>query len=337
MQNNVDLLPYNSFGIDVKAKNFLEIHSEEQALQFFRTNNLQQTKLLILGGGSNILLRKDFEGLVIKNSIKGINVREGKEKIYIQVGAGENWHQFVLYCIRHHYAGIENLALIPGCVGASPMQNIGAYGMEVKEVIESVEAVRIADGKKRIFSKAECEFDYRSSIFKTREKDNYFITYVNFILSKTAAFRLDYGAIREELKTLGVEEGKESIGSIAEAVIRIRQSKLPDPKTIGNAGSFFKNPVIGKQEYEELRAAFPEVVAYPAGEDFKIAAGWLIEKAGFKGFREGNIGVHDKQALVLVNHGGGLGEDIYRLSERIINEIKSRFGIELEREVNVIN
>jgi UDP-N-acetylmuramate dehydrogenase len=336
MEENKDLSTLNTFGLYAKAAKFLSIESAEEAQAFFA--NPPKEEILILGGGSNILLKNDFKGIVVYNEIKGIHLEsEDVESVLIRANAGENWHEFVMYCIDKGYAGVENLSLIPGKVGASPMQNIGAYGVEVKEVIESVEAVSTLDGSFRIFSNAECDFDYRSSVFKTSLKGQYFITSVLFRLHKRPTFKTSYGAIQDQLAKMGIEENELTIKAVSDAVIAIRQSKLPDPKEIGNSGSFFKNPIIDLSKYEDLKKQYPEMPAYPAKEgSIKVAAGWLIEQAGWKGFREGDYGVHQKQALVLVNYGNATGEEIYGLSERIIESVKEKFGISLEREVNII-
>jgi len=337
MEENKDLSTFNTFGVSVKAAKFQAIESLEDARQFF--TNPPEEEILILGGGSNILLKNDFPGVVVYNAIKGIAIEsEDHESVVIRANAGENWHEFVLHCIKLGYAGIENLSLIPGKIGASPMQNIGAYGVEVKEVIESVEAVSTLDGSFRSFTNADCEFDYRSSVFKTRLKGKYFITSVLFRLQKKPTFRTSYGAIQDQLASMEIPESELSIKAISEAVIAIRQSKLPDPKEIGNSGSFFKNPIIPLNMFESLKEQHPEMPAYPAKEgSMKVAAGWLIEQAGWKGFRKGDYGVHQKQALVLVNYGNASGEEIYTLSERIIESVMEKFGVLLEREVNIIS
>ena len=336
MEENKDLKELNTFGLMAKAQKFIQINSINEAVEFFKKD--REESILILGGGSNILLKNDVEGIVVYNEIKGIQVvEENEDSLLLEVMAGENWHDFVTYCISKHYCGIENLSLIPGKVGASPMQNIGAYGVEVKDVIESVQAVSTIDGSQRVFSNEECEFDYRSSIFKTKEKGNYFITSVFFRLKKEADPKTSYGAIQDQLQKMGVEDRTPTIKEVSDAVISIRQSKLPDPKEIGNSGSFFKNPVVNRADYDRVIQEFPDVAAYELGNgEYKLAAGWLIEKAGWKGYREGDFGVHAKQALVLVNYGNAKGSDIYHLSERIISSIREKFGIELEREVNII-
>jgi UDP-N-acetylmuramate dehydrogenase len=333
IKHNVSLKSYNTFGIEVQTSSFVEVGSIDELKEVLKNNSKE---LLILGGGSNMLFTKDFDGLLIKNNIKGIEVvEENEDEIILKVGSGEVWRDFVMYCVSSNYAGLENLSLIPGTVGAGPMQNIGAYGVEVKDVIVSVEAFNLQDYSIRSFSTIECEFDYRSSIFKTSQKGKYFITAVVFQLSKKPRINSSYGAIEDELKKMGVVHP--SIQDVSRAVINIRQSKLPDPKEIGNSGSFFKNPVVDINKKNELLLKYPSMPYYLQKDGtFKIAAGWLIETAGWKGKRIDNYGVHEKQALVLVNYGGASGNEIYNLSEQIIDSIKTRFGIELEREVNII-
>ena len=338
MENNVNLKEFNTFGIEVFAQEFEILKSKVEAAHFFQTQDLEKKQFLILGGGSNLLLTEDFEGIVIYNKLKGLEIiEENEDTVLIKVGAGENWHEFVLQCINRGFSGVENLSLIPGNVGASPMQNIGAYGVEVKDLITEVEALNIATGEIQIFTNEECKFDYRSSVFKTTHKNQYFITAVNFLLSKKPEFNVSYGAINNQLKQHGVAPESLTIKAISDAVIAIRKSKLPDPSEIGNSGSFFKNPVVSKEFFEKLKKQFKDMPAYklPKG-DYKLAAGWLIEKTGWKGYTEGNYGVHKKQALVLVNYGGATGLEIYDLSERILLSVYEKFGVRLEREVNII-
>lgn len=332
-KHNISLKSYNTFGVEVQTSSFVEVNSINELKEVLKNN---QSELLILGGGSNILFTKDFKGLIIKNNIKGIDVVDDNDnEITLKVGSGEVWHDFVMYCVANNYAGLENLSLIPGTVGASPMQNIGAYGVEVKDVIMSVEAMHLKDFSIRNFSNAACDFDYRSSIFKTTQKGNFFITSVLFKLSKKPQINSSYGAIEDELKNMGVVNP--TIQDISKAVINIRQSKLPDPKEIGNSGSFFKNPVVDFNKKNELLLKYPSMPHYPQKDGtFKIAAGWLIETCGWKGKRVDDFGVHAKQALVLVNYGGASGTQIFNLSEEIIASVKNTFGIELEREVNII-
>ncbi len=336
VQKDVQLKPYNTFGIEATAKYFVEVSSIEQLKEILQNPDYQPIKRLILGGGSNMLLTKDFDGLVIKMSIKGMDVvKETEENIWIKAGAGVVWHDLVMHCVDQNYAGIENLSLIPGTVGAAPMQNIGAYGIEIKEVFEELEALEIETGEIRTFDKATCNFGYRESIFKHEAKGKYIILNVTFKLSKNPTFHLEYGAIRDTLAEMGVLEL--GIRAISDAVIHIRQSKLPNPAEIGNAGSFFKNPEIPNTQFEALKAQFPTIPSYPVnGTTTKVPAGWLIEQAGWKGQRFGNVGVHAKQALVLVNYGGGKGEEIKDLSQKIQASVKEKFGIQLSAEVNFI-
>ncbi len=334
-QQNVSLKPYNTFGIEAKATAFFEFTSLE-ALQEALSEKKPDQELLILGGGSNLLLTQDFEGLVLKNGLRGISLeKEDDEHIWVRAMAGENWHGFVMHSIEKGWAGIENLSLIPGTVGAAPMQNIGAYGVEIKQVFESLEAVEIATGEVHTFDNATCEFGYRESIFKKAVKGKYVIASVLFKLNKTPEFNTSYGAIQDTLKEMGVE--KLSIKAVSDAVIHIRQSKLPDPAEIGNAGSFFKNPTVDKIDYEGLKAEFPSIPGYKQPEDrVKIPAAWLIDQAGWKGKTFGQIGVHKNQPLVLVNYGEGKGADIRDLAFKVRASVAEKFGIELTPEVNII-
>lgn len=333
IQHNISLKPYNTFGIEVCSSLFVEVKTVDEIKSVLLEN---KNELLILGGGSNILFTNNFNGLVVKNNLKGTEiVSENNEEVILKVGAGEVWHEFVMFCVEKNWAGIENLALIPGTVGASPMQNIGAYGVEVKDVITEVEALSLEDFSIQKFTNSRCEFDYRSSVFKTTQKGKYFITSVTFRLSKKAKINSSYGAIEDELKSMGIINP--TIKDISKAVINIRTSKLPDPKEIGNSGSFFKNPVVSFSKKNELLEKYPSMPYYLQNNGtFKIAAGWLIETCGWKGKRIEDFGVHVKQALVLVNYGGATGSQIYQLSVEIIKSVQNTFGIELEREVNII-
>ena len=346
VQENFSLKPYNTFGIDAKAKFFIRFNSVGQ-LQEAITSNLippkaRQTSSLVLGAGSNILFTKDFDGIVLKNEIGGIEkVTEAENFVYVKCGAGENWHEVVLHCIENNWAGIENLSLIPGCVGASPMQNIGAYGVEIKDVFHELTAFHLREQSNYTFKLKDCEFGYRESVFKRKYKDQFVILDVTYKLGKTPIFNTSYGAIEQELTKMGIP--KLSIKAISQAVINIRSSKLPDPKQIGNAGSFFKNPSVAKEKFLQLKQQFEKLVGYEnADGTVKLAAGWLIEQCGptrtesWKGFRAGDAGVHAKQALVLVNYGQAAGKDIYQLSEQIVQTVFEKFGVTLEREVNLI-
>ncbi len=337
LQKNISLKKFNSFGIDCIARDFVIFKSNNELIEIAESfQNSILDSHFILGGGSNILFTsKKIDCIVLKNELCGIQLlRENEEAFFVAVAAGENWHQFVLTCIENGWAGVENLSLIPGNVGASPIQNIGAYGVEIKDVIESVEAYHIADKCFQTFSAAELDFDYRDSIFKSRWKNQFIISKVIFRLNKVPNFKISYGSIDAELEKMGIQTL--SIRAISDAVIRIRSSKLPNPALIGNAGSFFKNPSILKQDFDQLKIQFPEIIGYTnKNGSIKIAAGWLIEKAGWKGFREGDAGCHANQALVLVNYGNATGSEIFTLSEKIIESIHKEFGILLEREVNI--
>lgn len=334
IQENVDLTPYNTFGLSVKAEYFSTFSSVDELRKLLRENS--DKKLLVLGGGSNMLLTSDVTGLVLKNNLTGIEVIEKDEKtVKVKVQGGEVWHDFVMYCIDRGFGGIENLSLIPGSVGAAPMQNIGAYGVEIKDVFEELEAYEIASGEVKTFDKAACAFGYRESVFKRSLKGKYIITSVTLNLTTEHKLNTSYGAISSRLSEMGVTDP--TIKDVSDAVIYIRQTKLPDPAEIGNSGSFFKNPVVSREKFEALQAKFPDIANYPVDDaHVKIAAGWLIDNAGWKGKTLGNYGVHKNQALVLVNYGGASGQDIFQLSEDILQSIKEMYGIELEREVNVI-
>lgn len=334
INENFPLRPYNTFGIDAKARFFNAFSSKEELEEYLMF--YAEYPIFILGGGSNILFTEDFDGTVLKNDIKGIELQhEDSDYVYVKAGAGENWHQFVLHCINHNWAGVENLSLIPGNIGASPIQNIGAYGVELVDVFWSLEALHIPERRVHTFTTVDCEFGYRDSIFKNRYKDDFAILSVTFQLKKRPVFHTSYGAITQELVKMGVKEL--SIKAISQAVINIRSSKLPDPKTIPNAGSFFKNPEVPTGKYDELKLKFPDIMAYPLGKgSVKLAAGWMIEQCGWKGYRKGDAGCHEKQALVLVNFGNAKGSEIYDLSEEIQQSVNKKFGVMLEREVNIL-
>lgn len=333
IQTNKNLKEYNTFGISVMAEMFAVFSSIQELKQILSHRNGKD--LLVLGGGSNLLLTKDFDGLVIKNEIKRFEiVQETENEVVVESGAGENWHEFVLNCIDKGFGGIENLSLIPGSVGASPMQNIGAYGVEIKDVFESLSAYHIASGEIHYFDKTKCEFGYRESIFKNKVKGEYIILTVTFRLTKNPTINSSYGAINEQLKVMGIENP--TIQELSAAVIAIRQSKLPDPKIIGNAGSFFKNPTVEIALLEKIQKNYPDIPNYPALNGKKLAAGWLIEKAGWKGKTFDNYGVHKLQALVLVNYGNCTGQEIFDLSSQIIQDVFEKFGVLLEREVNIL-
>ena len=330
------LATLNTFGIAASAEWFAVCDTADDWREALTEARRLERPVLVLGGGSNILFTRDVTGLVLKNRLAGISLlREDADHFYVKAGAGENWHDFVMHCVHSGYAGVENLSLIPGSVGAGPMQNIGAYGVELKDVFHELTALDRDTYETVTFSLADCEFGYRNSVFKTRLRDRFIILDVTLRLRKVPVFQTSYGAIEEELQKNGVTEL--SLRAVSDAVIRIRRSKLPDPAEIGNAGSFFKNPSIPVKQFEALKQLHPHIPGYPSAEKdhVKTAAGWLIEQAGWKGFRRDNYGVHKNQALVLVNYGGASGQAIYNLSSEIVRSVHEKFGIELEREVNI--
>ena len=332
IKKNHSLKKLNTFGLNVHAERFTEIHNVKELQLMLKVSYVP---LHILGGGSNLLLTEDLKGIVIKNEIKGITkMAETENEVVIVVGGGENWHSFVLWALENDYGGIENLSLIPGSVGAAPIQNIGAYGVELKDVFQQLEAVELETGKIKIFTHEECKFGYRDSVFKNKLKGKYFISKVILRLSKKHKINTSYGAIKEVLKQKNITAP--TIRDVSNAVIEIRQSKLPDPDKIGNSGSFFKNPEIEKADFEKLKTKFPDIVFYELPNNkIKIPAGWLIEKAGWKGKRFGDAGCHEKQALVLVNYGNATGIEIRNLANKIQFDIFEKFGIGLMLEVNI--
>lgn len=335
IEENVSLKNFNTFGIEASARYFVEINHEQDLAELFANPQWLTTERLVLGGGSNMLLVNNFDGLVIRLNIRGIEHRINHDTVIIEAGAGEVWNDLVNFCVNHGFAGMENLSLIPGSVGASPIQNIGAYGVELKDVFESCRAFEIATGQIKTFSKEDCRFGYRESVFKADLKGQYIITSVKFRLSLTPNLNVSYGAIGQELTNRGISNP--TIKDVSQVVSAIRVSKLPDPSTIGNSGSFFKNPVIATELFQTIQEKYPDVANYPAGEGHvKLAAGWLIEQCGWKGKVIGNTGTWKNQALVLVNHGGATGEEIYNLSSQIIDSVYTKFGVMLEREVNII-
>ena len=329
-----NLKQLNTFGIDVYADYFIEFTTvNELKIALEKVGN---SKHLILGGGSNILFTKNYQGWILKNNIIGIQtIYEDSSVIHIKVGAGVNWHQFVLHTIQNQWGGLENLSLIPGVVGAAPIQNIGAYGIEQKDVFISLEALHKTTLQIKTIENQECKFGYRDSIFKTSDKEQYIILNVTYQLSKNPVVNTSYGAIIDVLNQKKITTP--TIKDVSNAVIQIRESKLPNPKEIGNAGSFFKNPVISKTQFEHLQSINSNAPFYLLeNNEYKIPAGWLIEQCGLKGKKTGNVGIHQNQALVLVNYGNAQGNEIYELSNLVIKEVKNKFGIELEREVNII-
>lgn len=333
---NHSLQPYNTFGIAATARYFSPVRSTNELDALIRENKKSfQLPLLILGGGSNLLFTKDFNGWVLKNELKGIElVREDQDHYYVKAMAGEKWHELVMHCVNRNYAGLENLSLIPGNVGASPMQNIGAYGVEIKDVFFELEAYHIAEQAIVRFGTGECKFGYRESVFKRALKNQYIILSVTFRLRKVPVFYTSYGAIEKELEAMQVPTL--SIKAISDAVIRIRNSKLPNPEKIGNAGSFFKNPVIPTEQYQQIQERFSNIPGYANAATVKVPAAWLIEQCGWKGYRSGDAGCYNQQPLVLVNYGTATGAEIFDLSTRIIQSVQEKFGILLEREVNIV-
>jgi len=327
----------NTFGVSAKAEYVGRFNDAEELRALLAMPELQGIPRMILGGGSNVLFTRDFPGALLLNEVMGMKVvREDDSHVWVKAGAGVGWHELVLNAVAQGWGGIENLSLIPGKVGAAPMQNIGAYGVEIKDTFDTLEALRIDDGSVVIFDREACLFGYRESFFKRLGREQYVILNVTFRLTKAPhALNTSYGNISGELVRMGISSP--TIKDVSDAVIAIRRSKLPDPAVIGNAGSFFKNPVVAVEVAERIKQEHPDMPAYPAGEGMvKLAAGWLIEKAGWKGYRANGYGVHDRQALVLVNHGGATGNEIFTLSGEIIESIKERFGVELEREVNIV-
>ena len=334
IQENVSLKHLNTFGVEANARWFIDIKTQEDLGELFADNQLKNYPRLIMGGGSNILFTQDFHGLVVHINIQGISNTILNNDVYVKAGGGVVWNDLVNYCVDKEFAGIENLSLIPGSVGASPVQNIGAYGVELEDIFHSCKAFEISSGRVRTFTKQDCRFSYRDSVFKSDYKELYIITEVTFRLSKTFKPSVSYGAILQELDNRKIS--KPTIQEISTVVSHIRVSKLPDPKTIGNAGSFFKNPIIPVGKFVQLQSNFPDIVHYPVPNDsIKLAAGWMIEKCGWKGKVIGNTGTWKNQALVLVNHGEATGYEIYNFSELIIQSVKSRFNLTLEREVNI--
>ena len=337
MKTNVNLRPYNSFGFDAIAKYFVEINTIDDLQTLIQSGVLQKHKTLILSGGNNILFQKDvFDGLVVYINTKGIEIlREDGNEVVVRAQAGEDWPEFVRFCVSKGWHGVENLAYIPGKIGAAPIQNIGAYGMELKDSFLQCEAMDLTAGDTKVFTKEECRFGYRESIFKHELKGRFVITSVDFLLKKNAPLNLEYGNIKAYLEQNGIENP--SLQQLHDAICAIRDAKLPDVKQIGSAGSFFKNPVISIEQFEDLRQQYPNIPHYPDTEGMvKVPAGWLIEQAGWKGWRDEHMGVYNKQALVLVHYGGGKGQDIVELAYKIQDSVEAKFGIRINPEVNFI-
>ncbi len=335
LHENVSLTAFNTFGIDALARYFAPFSSVEELKEILEEVS-GDLPLLILGGGSNILFTKNFDGTVLKNELHGITLlREDEEHFYIEAAAGENWHRLVMHCVANNYAGMENLSLIPGSTGAAPIQNIGAYGVELKDVFYELQAYDLHEKNLVTFTKTDCQFGYRESVFKGKYKGRFIILSVTFQLSKKPVFVTQYGAIQQQLEAMHVSQL--TIGAISQAVINIRRSKLPDPDMVGNAGSFFKNPTIDNELFFELKKKYPDIAGFATDDNkTKLAAGWLIEQCGWKGYRNNDAGCYEKQALVLVNYGNATGNDIFRLSQQIIESVYNTFGVLLEREVNVV-
>ncbi len=335
-ERDFSLKPYNTFGIDVKARLFVRFDSAQELQDLLQRPEVRDEPKLVLGGGSNVLFTKDFDGVVLLNGIKGMEImREDADYTYVQAGGGELWHDLVLFCLEHNLGGIENMSLIPGTVGAAPLQNIGAYGVELKDVFVQLEAVHLPSGEVHTFDHAACEFGYRESVFKHRLKGQYIVTHVLLRLRKQHTLNTTYGAIQTTLQEMKVQQP--TIQDVSAAVCHIRRSKLPDPAQIGNAGSFFKNPEIPVLLFDVLKEKHPDMPAYPVSESsVKVPAGWLIEQCGWKGKVLGNYGVHKNQALVLVNYGGATGDKLLQLAHDIITSVQEKFGITLQPEVNIL-
>ncbi|MFM7016874.1 MAG: UDP-N-acetylmuramate dehydrogenase [Bacteroidota bacterium] len=335
IEQQKSLKPYNTFGLSATAAFFTEVNSIEELILLYQDEKFRDVAKLFLGGGSNVLLTKDYQGLVIHNCLKGIEVvSRDADFVLVKAASGEVWHEFVLYCIDSGFGGVENMSLIPGSVGAGPMQNIGAYGVEMKDVFFELEALNLATLKIEKFTNADCKFGYRESVFKNEKRNQYFIVAVTFRLSLHPTVNTTYGAIQQQLQAMNVESP--TIKDVSDAVIAIRSAKLPNPSLLGNSGSFFKNPEISISEYERLKMLFPNVVAYPTNNGYKLAAGWLIEQCGWKGKVVGNCGAHKDQALVLVNYGHASGNEIYQLALAIQQSVFEKFQVKIIPEVNII-
>lgn len=334
---NYSLKELNTFRVDINAKFFVEIHTAEEIEQLLSENKFSNQKKLILGGGSNVLFTHNYEGLIIKNSIPGVKiVDENSSEVVIESGAGVEWNKLVEFCIGKNYGGIENLVLIPGSVGAAPIQNIGAYGQELCGTFNSLNGYYLDTGENKMFTTSDCNFSYRNSVFKEELVNKFIITSIQLRLSKTPQVNLSYEPVKREIDEKGISDP--SIKDVSEIITKIRRSKLPDPKKLGNAGSFFRNPVISIEKFNLMQKSYPDIVHYPIDKEFvKIAAGWLIEKCGWKGKRVGNAGTYSKQALVITNFGNATGDEILEIATRIREAVELKFGIILQNEVNVIN
>jgi UDP-N-acetylmuramate dehydrogenase len=342
LEENVSLRPYNTFGLDVRARFFARFASADELRELLKRPEVQSADKLVLGGGSNLLFTQDFPGVVLKNEIRGLEIASEdaeSQTALVRAGAGESWHGLVEYALDQQLSGIENLSLIPGTVGAAPLQNIGAYGAELRDTFDHLEALDISTGRLRVFTAGECGFGYRESVFKNTLKNQFVVTAVVLRLHRQARPNVRYGAISETLAELGIE-GEPTPQDVSRAVVHIRRSKLPDPAEIGNAGSFFKNPEVSQAKFDQLKSQHPDLPGYPVPGGVKVPAGWLIERAGWKGLRRGpgagTHGVHDRQALVLVNHGGATGGEVRQLAEEIIASVRQQFAVELHPEVNIL-
>ena len=332
-KNNISIKKYNSFKVDHKIKKFYRIQSKEEMIKVKRSISKNE-KIIILGGGSNILFTKNFNGSILYNNILGKEIiKETKKNIYIKFGAGENWDKSVEFCVKNKWYGIENLSLIPGSVGAAPIQNIGAYGTEIKDYIYEVSGINLSNGKSQIYENKLCNFSYRNSVFKGKLKNIFFITHVTIKLSKSKKLNLSYNEVKKYFRNK--KSNEITIDNVRKKIIEIRESKLPDPKKLGNCGSFFKNPLVDFYFFNNLKNKYPDIIGFKNSNGMKISAAWLIEKCGWKGYKKDNIGVYKNHALVLVNYGSNNGKKIYKLSEKIKESVNEKFNISLENEVNI--
>ncbi len=333
---NASLRPFHTFGVDAKARLFVQLESEEDIFDYLDNHGLKKDKTFVLGGGSNVLFTRDFDGTILRIENKGITITgEDDDHVYVTAAAGEEWDELVNYTVSRGFGGLENLSLIPGSVGAAPIQNIGAYGVEQKNHFYSLEAVSIREQEKKTFNREQCRFGYRDSIFKNEYARKFIVTSVTYRLDKNPVFHTEYGSIEEELNKMKVKDP--SVKDVSKAVINIRNSKLPDPLITGNAGSFFKNPVVSKEVHDRLKKEYPDMVSFKVGDDsYKLAAGWLIEQCGWKGRCVGHASVHKNQALVLINLGKAMGSEVIHLSRMIRMSVEDKYGVKLEYEVNIL-